>query len=425
MYLRGSKWSMSKRRKPLNLFKIAILVLFVGAMAYFDLFIAPIVQPIGIPTPTPTRDPESFISDAEQLFLQGKLTQSIDAYQLAIASRPKDAAVYIALARVQVFAGRYVDAQTSAENALLLNPNNSTAHAVRGWALDFQGDFPSASDSITRALQLDPNNALAHAYYAELLADEYSNNTGSLDVIDKMAEESRVAIKLGPNLMEAHRARGYVLEAIGGTDNYEEAINDYQAAIAINGNLADLHLALGRVYRALGVIDKAEASLARANTLNPSDPTPDYLLSRIYANVGEYGKAEQYAQQAVVDRPDDAGYHGNLGAMYYKNAKYDQAIQELSLVINGGTTAEGISIKPLDLTATARTPEYFFTYGLVLAKSVPPRCGEALPIAQKILDRLRDDEISTYNANEIVHLCTEASGTTTAPTETPAVTPTP
>src|SRR5512137_770177 len=141
MYLRGSKWSMSKRRKPLNYFNIILLAVFIAAMAYFDVFIAPAVQPIGFPTMTPTRDPESYITDAEQLFEQGKLTQAIEAYQMAIASRPKDAAVYIALAKVQVWAGKYEDAQVSAENALLLNPNNSTAYAVRGWALDFKGDY--------------------------------------------------------------------------------------------------------------------------------------------------------------------------------------------------------------------------------------------------------------------------------------------
>lgn len=421
---------MSKRRKPVNYFNIILLAAFIAAMAYFDVFIAPTVQPIGFPTATPTRDPESFITDAEIMFEQGKLTQAIEAYQMAIASRPKDAAVYIALAKVQVWAGKYAEAQVSAENALLLNPNNATAHAVRGWALDFQGDYIASSAAIKRALELDPNSALAHSYYAELLADQYANNTGPLDVVDQMAEESRVAIKLGPNLVESHRARGYVLETIGGTDNFEEAINEYQAAIAINKNLAELYLALGRNYRALGVTDKAEEALTRANTLNPSDPMPDYLLSRIYASVGEFGKAEQYAQQAVDNSPADASYHGNLGSLYYKNLKYDDAIQELSLAINGGTTEAGVKIEPVAINSSARAPEYYFTYGLVLAKSRPPRCSEALPIAQKILDVLRNDEISTYNANEIIRLCTEAANSapapeTPAPSGTPEVTPTP
>jgi hypothetical protein len=42
------------------------------------------------------------------------------------------------LARTLVFAGKYKEAQTSAEDALLLNPGNSMAHAVRAWALVFR-----------------------------------------------------------------------------------------------------------------------------------------------------------------------------------------------------------------------------------------------------------------------------------------------
>jgi tetratricopeptide (TPR) repeat protein len=375
-----------------------------------------------MPTMTPTRDPESYLTDAQQLFELGKLAQAIEAYQQSIASRPNDPSVYIALARAQVFAGHYKEAQVNAENALLLNPNSSTAYAVRGWALDFQGDFLASESAIKRALEIDPNNPLAHAYYTELLADQYINGLGGLDIVDRMSAESKTALALAPGILESHRARGYVLEV---TQNYEDAISEYQAAVAINPNLADLHLALGRTYRLLGVYDKAEASLTRANTLNPPDPTPDYLLSRIYANVGEYGKGEQYAQQAVKDRPSDAGYRGNLGGFYYKNFKYPDAIKELSLVVNGGTTDDGVTVQALDIAATTRAPEYYVTYGLVLAKSNPPQCGEALLIAQRILDKLREDETSVYNANAIIGLCTASAETTPAPVETPAATPTP
>ena len=131
MYLRGSKWSMSKRRKPWNWFRIGFLGLLVAAAVYVNQVIVPTVPPIGIPSPTPTRDPESFISEAEDLFKQGKLTQAIEAYKEVVHARPKDSASYIAMARVQVWAGQYVDAQQSAEYAILLNPSNSTAHAVR------------------------------------------------------------------------------------------------------------------------------------------------------------------------------------------------------------------------------------------------------------------------------------------------------
>jgi tetratricopeptide (TPR) repeat protein len=128
---------MRRRRKRPNWFYIILLSLMVLGASYVTRYIVPEVEPIGVASPTPTRDPESYVTEAVELFNQGKLLQSIDTYQQAVAANPNDPTVYVALARVQVWAGQYPEAQTSAENALLLNPNNSMAHAVLAWALDF------------------------------------------------------------------------------------------------------------------------------------------------------------------------------------------------------------------------------------------------------------------------------------------------
>ena len=433
---------MNKRRKPFNYFKIISLVAAIGFVMYFGVVIGPQVQSSMGPTPTPTRDPESFVTEAGQLFEQGKLPQAIEAYQQAVRAKPNDASVYISLARVQVWAGKYPEAQTSAEDALLLNPNNSTARAVRGWALEFQENFLEAEADIKRALELDDKNALAHAYYAELLSDQYIRGSGPLDVIDKMSEESKVALSLAPGLLEAHRARGYVYEVTGTSSNgnLEQAINEYQQAVAINKNLADLHLSLGRVYRALGVYDKAVEALNRANTLNPSDPAAVYLISRVYATIGEYDKAEQYAEQAIKIRPSDANQRGNLGVLYYRHYKWPEAAKELALVVDGGKDENGVEIKPIELSVnTPRIIEYYYTYGLVLVKI--NRCGEALPLFQKLLSTVPPTEdVAVFNANEGIRLCGVAAGTTPSPetgigtpagpasrtpVKSPSVTPTP
>ena len=403
-------------------------------MVYFNLVLGPGIQSGLLPTATPTRAPESYVTEASQFFDQGKLAQAMQSYQQAIQAQPNDPSIYIALARTQVWAGKYTDAQVSAENALLLNPNTSTAHAVRGWAIAAQKDYLPAETAIKRALELDPNNALGHAYYAELLADQYLEGKGPLDVVDKMSEESRVALSLGAGLFESHRARGYVFEATG---NYEEAIREYEAAVAINKNIADVHVSLGRNYRALGVYDKAVDALTIANQLNPSDPTPLLYISRVYATVGEYAKAEQYAQQAVKTNPSDTALRGNLGVMYYRNLKWPQAADELSLVVKGGKDADGVEVTPFELVADApRIAEYYFTYGLVMVRL--EKCGQALPIFQKILTVASNDEIAVYNANEGIRLCTEAASITPSPetganepaatvppAETPVLTPTP
>jgi tetratricopeptide (TPR) repeat protein len=415
MYLKGSKWSMNRRRTRPNWFRIILLSLLVLGGAYINRFILPNQPQLGVPTPTATRSPESFVTEAEEYFKQGKLIPAIESYNQAIASFPENPAVYVALARTQVFAGQYKEAQTSAESAILLNNNNSNAHAVKAWALDFQGNTLEAEASIKRALELDPNNALAHAYYSEILVDSFYSGTGAVGAIEKAIEESKVAIALAPDTLETHRARGYVLEATG---NYEEAIREYEVAIAINANVSDLHLRLGSNYRTLGIYDKAVEEFTRANALNPEDPTPDLFISRTYATIGEYAKAMQYAESAKDNNPASASLRGNLGVMYYRNSYWTEAITELGYVVNGGVTTEGDQIEAINLVPNdSRTAEYYATYGLALSRL--NQCSNALEVARTILARIPADELAVENANAIISRCQQNLDATPEPLPTP------
>lgn len=391
---------MNRRRRRPNWFRITLLVLLIAAGLYLDRVIIPTVPQPFVPTATSTHDPESYVVEAESLFQEGKLTQAIDTYTSAIEAKPDDPTLFIARARAQIYAGQYEDAQTSAEDALLLSPNNSMANVMRAWALDFQGDYLAAEAAIQTALGLDPNNAMAHAIYVEILVDSYLNGSGTFDSLDKAVEQSHIALDLAPNTLETHRARGYILEATG---NYEEAIGEYQQAIAINDKIADLHMSLGRNYRVMNVYDKAVEEFTRANTLNPSDPTPDLYISRTYAAVGEYAKAVQYAETSVTDNPTDANLRGNLGVMYYRNFQWPEAVAQLKLVVAGGATDDNRPIEPIPLANDTRIAEYYFTYGLVLARL--NRCGEALQIAQQIQARVPTDDIAVANAGEVVNIC--------------------
>jgi tetratricopeptide (TPR) repeat protein len=419
---------MNRRRQHFNWFRITLLTLLIAAGLYMDRFVIPAAPALFESTATATRPPEAYLTEAQNLFDQGKLNQAIEAYRQAVSVDPDNAAIYVALAQVQVFAGDYTGAQASAERALLLSPGNSMAHSVRAWVLDFQGSPLEAEASIKRALELDPNNAVAHAFYAEILIDQGPNNAL------RAAEESKVAQELAPGSLITHRARGYVLEA---TANYEEAVREYQAAIAINANIPDLHLQLGINYSALGIHDQAVQEFSNANALNPADPMPDYLSSRTYATVGEFAKARQYAETAVKDEPTNPRYRGNLGVMYFRTALFEQAVKELSLAVQGGLADTGARVEPIELTPNSpRIAEIYFTYALALSKI--GRCGEVLQLAQLVQTRIPDDEISVANVNEAVSACGESLNAISSPlpaaiTETPlagstgspGVTPTP
>lgn len=388
---------MNRRKRRPNYFGIAILILVLLFGYYFDqVYITQIDNPFE-PTPTPTRSPESFVTEAQALFEQGKLLPAIDAYQQAINSSTQDSSLYVALARVQVFTGLYEEAQKNAENALLLNPSNALAYGVHAWALDFQGGKNGqAIESINNALELDPNNALVHAYYVDVLI------SSGFDSYAKAADESKIALGLNPDIVETHRARALILEATG---NYPEAIAEYQAAIEINPNLSILYIGLGLNYRRTQVYDKAIESFTLANTLNASDPLPDLYISRTYATTGQYEKAIQYAETSVQDRPDDASLRGNLGVMYYRYFLWSEAIQQLGYAIYGGVTEEGVEIEGIPLVNEPLVAEYYYTYGLALART--NQCGEALPIAQMIQSRVPTDENAVFAADEIIRICSE------------------
>jgi tetratricopeptide (TPR) repeat protein len=408
---------MTRRRKRPNLFSWAILGLVLLFGYYLNQVYLPAQPNPFEATPTATRSPESLATEAEELFKDGKLLQSIEAYKEAIKASPQNPVLYIAVARIQVWAGQYEEAKANAENAMLLSPENSMAYAVHAWALDFLGgeeNEAQAMDSIQRAIELDDRNALAHAYYAEILID-----TGLFENYDLAAEHSRVALNLDPTLLEAHRARGYVLESIGGDPvNYEQAIQEYKAAIEINPNIPILHMELGRNLRFIEVYDDAIKEFTIANTLNPTDPDPDLFISRTYATIGDYAKAIQYAEQAVKDRATDPSLRGNWGVMLFRNFLYQPALEQLERAVKGGKTEDGLPIVGLSITDGGRAVEYYYTYGLALART--NQCGEALKISQQIKTAVPTNEDATFAADEMVRICEENLANPPEDTSTPA-----
>jgi len=414
---------MRQRRPQINWFLAVMVVILIAIVTYIDRFILPTAQTPFVASLTATRNPESYITEAENLFAEGKLLQSIDMYMEAIRIKPDDPSIYSAVSRVQVFAGKYDEALVNAENSLLLNPNNSMAHAVRAWALTQKGDYVAADNSLIEALRLDPNNGIIQAYKAFLYGRMYENNTGPyVDPIAVAIEASQAAITLAPSSLEAHWARAYILQL---TDNGEQAIQEYLLAIQINSNISEIHLELGVTYKGLGVIDSALQQYTLANTLNPSDIRPYLYSSRALVSIGEYGKAAQYAESAVANDPTNPYLRGNWGFMLYKNNDYPNAMIQLSLAVNGGTNEDGQAVQPQPLTGDdTRIAQYYYVYAILLAKS--SRCGEALPITQLLVTNVPKDADAAYNVTYVQQLCAQSLRTPSAqPSVTPKATPTP
>jgi tetratricopeptide (TPR) repeat protein len=395
MYLKSSKYRMErKKNRRFNLSFLVVIGLAILGLAFFQSYIVPTVPTPVASTPTATRSAALFADEAAQLFQNGQLQASIEMYQQAILKDPINTDLYVALSRVQVFAGKYVDALESAQNAVLRS-KSALSYAVFGNALHYLERYPEAEQELRQSLQLDPNLGLAHAYLAEELID------ADTDLNWQAAEdEAKLALSLAPNLMEAHQAMAYVWMWTG---NQELAIQEYNIAISMNSKLAQLWLPLGDMYLAQGDTNKAIDCYGQASALDPTNPDPQARTSRAYAGAGQYGKAFQYAQLALKNDPLNAKMHGLLGVMLYYNHDFAGAITELNIAISGGQipegTVQGLPIGPFPVS------EYYWTLGLALAKV--GRCAEAVPYLRLVQQTFPGDSMAQDNVNNGLLLCNE------------------
>ena len=432
MYLKGSKWRVAHQRKRANPLRILILGLLVGGALYFNAVVVPATPPLFIATATPTRSPESFLTDAQALVSKGKINQAIATYQQAIKADPSNISIRVTLARLQVLYGDYEGARENVENALLLNDNHALARAVRGWVLGKQKDYLGGEIDLKTALELDPNSGLAWAYYAELLKDQIDAGGGDFNTQDKAAQYSKKAVELDPNQLEVHRARGLVLEVTG---NYGEAIAEFEQVLAMNSNFSEIYVALGRNYRYYpeGAPDyeKAVGALNTAISLRPDVAEPYAELASTYLTLGDYAKGIQIAQQAVEREPGNPLMHGLLGTLYYRLEQYALASDEFRLALNGGLTKTGETVTPIAADGGYTYVMYGSRYGIALAYQ--GQCNEALQVGQQLaqLATVSYLETAQVNAQVMVDTCRELADSPPV-TETPAdettpadVTPTP
>jgi hypothetical protein len=96
MYLNGSKWSYNRRRRRGNPFRIMFLVALVAGALYVNQVVVPATPPLFVPTPTPTRAPESFVSEAETFTPKGSSCRRFLLYKQAIQADPQNPSNHIA-----------------------------------------------------------------------------------------------------------------------------------------------------------------------------------------------------------------------------------------------------------------------------------------------------------------------------------------
>lgn len=175
-------------------------------------------------------------------------------------------------------------------------------------------------------------NPEAYAAFQEAEALKKEDNDKSLDeAIDKYKR----ALELDPRFAVAQSGlawaylRSYGLHSNPAT--LASARANCQSAIALNPDLVDAHLGLGSFYQQTGNREGASREIAKALSLDPTNPHTLTYQANYYASINRYGDAEDTFARAVTLRPNYWFAHNEFGVIYDNQAKYSQALMEFHL----------------------------------------------------------------------------------------------
>jgi TolB-like protein/Tfp pilus assembly protein PilF len=153
-----------------------------------------------------------------------------------------------------------------------------------------------------KAVELDPTFALAFAKVSYLEALIYWHGS-DLSVLQQARADANEAIRLRPELPEAHYALGYI--HLWGDHDYASGLAEFELARIGLPNDADIFSAIGVIQRKQGKWAESTASYEKAAELNPKDTTIWGMhLAGNYWAMRDFAKAAKMFERAIAADPN-------------------------------------------------------------------------------------------------------------------------
>ncbi|MDP1976070.1 serine/threonine-protein kinase [Undibacterium sp.] len=310
--------------------------------------------------------------------------------QQALKLNDKLALSHIAVARVDLQAGKYEKSLHAFEKALTFDPDNIFASYGRvtslrkmkqyeeaikqataglekfpqermfaeelGVSYFEQGKYSEAEKFFRLSIKIQPDSIFAYANLNNALVKQNRDNEG-LQVLQQGLLVKPSALLYSNVGMVLFKKGDYV----GAADAFELAVTPNKGNPAKYlgwANLGDSLLWIpGRESEAKKAYEKARELLAPRLQTSPNDSA---LVSRygLYsARMGDKEKANEYIQHALKLAPKDANVHFRAGLTYELLGQRDEAIAEIAKAIENGYSLKAIESEP-DLLSLRRDPRY-------------------------------------------------------------------
>ncbi len=131
-------------------------------------------------------------------------------------------------------------------------------------------DYKTAEQLYMQAIALDPDFALAHARLASVCAEIFHYYEPTEDWKTKARTEAQIALRLQPDLAEAHLALGQCIYWMD--QDYERALEQFDIAARLSPSDGDIVRLIAAIKRRQGKWNQALEEYERVAKLDPQNP---------------------------------------------------------------------------------------------------------------------------------------------------------
>lgn len=162
-------------------------------------------------------------------------------------------------------------------------------------------DYETAEQLYSRAIELDPAFALAHARLASVCAEIFHYYEPTESWSTKAHAEAETALRLQPNLAEAHFALGQCIYWID--QEYDRALDQFEVASNLSPSDADARRLIAAIERRQGRWDEALATYENVAKLDPQNPHTVVELMQTETSMRRWEDAARNADRLCAMAP--------------------------------------------------------------------------------------------------------------------------
>ncbi len=248
---------------------------------------------------------------------QRDYTSAINAYKKVIEADPSRAELYFEIGNIYLKTQKFQDAIQSYQKAIQLNITKKEAYLYIGNAYEQQKDFANAATSYERYLLLLP----ADPGPAQFELGMCYNELGQYDKAILALED---AVKSRPQEQPYNYQLALTYQK---AKQYEKAEQTYRNLVALSPQDAlNYYSMIIRMYDEAGMPEKAIGAAQKIIELNPKSEISILNLGIIYYKLKRYDEAVTTFRQALAVKPDYEMAQNYIGVSYAQQKKYKEAI---------------------------------------------------------------------------------------------------